>query len=132
VTFTEIRLAIEKLLAGWVEHPVAFDGTLPPDELKAAQEGLQPWVRLTIQHGDSFTAGLSDKPCVRRTGLVMVQIFTADDQGSREAYQIADSLATLLQYHRDGDLETLAASMQRVGPRDGWYQLNIQCPFRAG
>lgn len=132
MTFDAIRVSIETLLAGWGEYPVAFDGAPASPALKAAQEARQPFVRLTLVHGDSFTAGIAEQPCVRRVGLVMVQIFTADDQGSREAYQIADSLAELLQYHRDGDLETLAASVQRVGSQGGFFQLNLSVPFRAG
>ena len=52
--------------------------------LSSAIANQEPWVRLTIQHGDSFVAGLGSEPCVRRPGLIMCQVFTKDNQGSRQ------------------------------------------------
>ena len=132
MTFEQIRIAIESRAALWGEAPVAFDGVPNGPTVQDAIDAKQPWVRLTIQHGDSTTAGLGDSPEVRRTGLIQCQVFTDDNQGSALAHQIADYLAAQLQYYRTGSLETLAASVQRVGPSDGWYQLNVSTPFRAG
>ena len=132
MSFEAIRLAVETHMMSWSDAPIAIDGSLTPPDVQAAQDDKQPWVRLTINHGDSFTAGLGSEPHVRRTGLVMVQIFTPENKGSRPAALLADSLAEHLQYHRDGPLETLAASVQRVGPSQGTYQYNVSVPFRYG
>tara|TARA_R100000789_G_scaffold98592_1_gene102825 strand:- start:423 stop:821 length:399 start_codon:yes stop_codon:yes gene_type:complete len=132
MTFEEIRAAVEVHVAAWTGAPIAFDGVPLSQDVIDAQEARNPWVRLTIQHGDSFTAGIGANPCVRRTGLIMVQIFTARDVGSRSAMLLADSLAQHLEYYRSGELETLAASVNRVGPSEGYYQVNLTVPFRAG
>ena len=132
MTFDEIRIAIESRMVAWDGVPVAYDGAPNGPSVDAAIANQEPWARLTIQHGDSFVAGLGSEPCVRRPGLIMCQVFTKDNQGSRQAYQIADSLVEHLEFWRTDHLETLASSVRRAGPSDGWYQLNVSTPFRVG
>ncbi|SEN64844.1 phage tail terminator-like protein [Halomonas caseinilytica] len=139
--FEDIRLAVETRLATWDGVPVAFDNTKTPapddpSDQRAVTEAVrnkEPWVRLTIQHGDSLTAGIGSQPCVRRTGLIQCQVFTdhPSPTGSAEAAQIADSLAAQLQYWQNGHLSTQAASVRRGGPTDGWYLYIVSVPFRA-
>ncbi|MFP4104817.1 MAG: phage tail terminator-like protein [Phycisphaerae bacterium] len=131
MTFEEIRLAIESRLADWDDAPVAFDNVATQPSVQTAIDDKDPWVRLTINHGDSVTGGIGSSPCVRRTGLIQCQVFVDTDAGTKGAAELADSLAEQLQYWRDGGLYTLAASMQRVGHADGWYQINVAVPFRA-
>lgn len=131
-TFESIRLAIERRLASWDGVPVEYDGAPQSPALKAAIEAKQSWVRCTIQHGDSFAPYKGASPGVRRTGLAQFQVFTPERQGSRPAALLADSLAEHFQFYRDAGLELLTASVQRVGPSDGWYQYNCTIPFRAG
>lgn len=129
--FEDIRLAIESRLATWPDAPVAFDNVPTQPSVQAAIDAKAPWVRLTINHGDSLTAGIGSSPCVRRTGLLQCQVFTAERIGSSQAAQIADSLAQHLEYWQNGPLETQAASVQRVGASDGWFMYVVSCPFRA-
>lgn len=119
-------------MAQWTGTPIAWDGVPNSPALQAAIDAKQPWVRLTINHGNSLTAALGSAPEVRRTGLIQVQVFTPENQGSRPAAVLADSLAAHLQYYAVDRLETLAASVQRVGPSDGWFQYGVALPFRAG
>lgn len=130
--FEEIRLAIERHLASWDGAPVAYDGVRNSPAVDQAIVAKASWVRCTINHGNSFTAGIGQNPCVRRTGLIMLQIFTAEFSGSRPAAMLADELAQLFEYYQDGQFETQAASVQRIGPSDQWYQYNVTVPFRAG
>lgn len=129
--FEDIRLAVESRLASWPDAPVAFDNVQTQPSVQAAIGAKAPWVRLTINHGDSLTAGIGSSPCVRRTGLVQCQVFTAERIGSSQAAQLADSLAAHLEYWQQGSLETQAASVQRVGPQDGWFMYLASVPFRA-
>lgn len=130
MSFESIRIAVESKMAAWNGAPVAYDNVPASQAVLDAQAAKEPWIRVTINHGDSFVSGVGSEPCVRRTGLIAVQVFTAEDRSSRDAHLIADSLAEHLQFYRDGHFETLASSVQRVGPRDGYYQLNISTPFR--
>lgn len=131
MTFEEIRVAIETRMAAWADAPIAWDGVPIGPAVKQAQDLGQPWVRLTIQHGDSFTAGIGHKPCTRRTGVIMCQVFTARDIGSKPATDLADSLASHLEYWQSDRLDTQAASLHRVGPTDTYYQVNVNVGFRA-
>ncbi len=131
-TFEGIRLVIETRLSTWDGVPVEYDGAPKSQDLIAAIDAKQSWVRCTILHGSSFTAGVGSSPCVRRTGLIMMQILTPEDRGSRPAAVLADSIAQHFEYYQQGQFETQAASVQRIGPSDDWYQYNVSVPFRAG
>lgn len=130
--FEEIRIAIEMRVAQWDEAPVDYDGIPASPSLQQAIESKASWMRCRIDHGVSFTAGVGHKPCVRRTGLIIFQIFTPENSGSRPAAVLADSLAAHFEYSQAGAFETQAASVQRIGESDGWYQYNVSLPFRAG
>lgn len=138
--FEDIRRAIESRLSGWSAAPVLADGaptpkTDDPLDQRAVTNAIrakESWVRCTILHGNSFTAGVGSSPCVRRTGLIMMQILTPEDRGSRPAAVLADSIAQYFEYYQQGQFETQAASVQRIGPSDDWYQYNVSVPFRAG
>lgn len=130
MSFEAIRKSIEGRMATWGQYPVEYDGHATPPPVAAAQAAKTPWVRLTIQSGDSFVAGIGSGPCVSRTGLVFLQIFTKPNTGTAEANRVADSLVEHFQTWQDGPLETQAMSMQRVGEQDGYWQTNLQAPFR--
>lgn len=130
--FEQIRAIIEVRLSEWDGVPVAYDNVTAGTAVQQAQDDGSPWVRLTILHGDSETASIGKTPNVRRTGTVMCQVFTAERQGTREAMEIADSLADHLQYHQDDAFVLRAASVNRVGVSDDWYQINVAVPFSAG
>lgn len=145
MTFESILLAIESRMSQWPDAPVAYDGIsypkydeenpdAPQNDLPIVQAiwNKDPWVRLTINHGDSRTAYIGDGPKARRTGLVQCQIFTPENRGSRPAALLADSIAEHLQYYQDGQLSTQAASVRRIGPDDGWYMYLASVPFAAG
>lgn len=131
MTFEQIRILIESRLASWNDIPIAWDNVPNGPALQAAIDDKEPWIRLTIQHGDSLTAGIGSSPCVRRTGLIMCQVFTDERIGSATAHQVATSLAQRLEYWQQGQLSTQASSVRRVGPQDSWYQINVTTPFRA-
>lgn len=131
MTFEQIRQAIADRMASWPDAPLEMDGWQRTKPVQDAIDAGQAWVRVVIQHGDSLTASLGADPGVRRTGLVMCQVFTADNQGSRSAMLLADSLAAHLEHYRDNHFLTRAASAQRVGPDNGYYQINLAVPFVA-
>lgn len=131
MTFEEIRLVVDTRLSSWDGVPVAYDNWPAGQAVQDAQAAKEPWVRLTIQHGQSRTAGIGSAPCVRRTGLIQCQVFTAERVSIQPAAQIADSLAAQLEYWQDGHFSTQAASVRRGGPTDGWYLYIVSVPFRA-
>ena len=128
--FEDIRLAVEQRLAAWPDAPVAFDNVPTQPSVQTAIDAKAPWVRLTIVPGDSFPCEVGKKPVTRHTGNVTCQVFTAERVGSATAMQLAESLATHIEYHQDGHFEIQAASLIRVGENNGWYQVNISAPYR--
>ena len=132
MTFEEIRLAVDFHMAGWNGPPVAYDGTRNSPAVNQAIATKSDWVTLTINHGASITAGIGSDPCVRRTGLIDIQVFTPEHKGSSPAAKLADKLAEHWEYWQKGHISTQAASVRRIGSSDGWYQYNVSIPFRAG
>lgn len=129
--FETIRKLVETRLSNWTDAPVAYDNVAPGPSVQTAIDNKSPWIRLTINHGDSFTSAIGSEPCVRRTGLIQCQLFTDERVGTSTASTLADSLAGHLQYWYEGGLSTQAASLDRVGPSDGWYNYVVTVPFRG-
>lgn len=130
--FEEIRAAVEGKAAQWSGAPITWDNVPQSVAVKTAIAAGTPWARLTILHGDSFTSSVGGKPCVRRTGLIELQIFTDEGVGTRPGFVLADSWADHIQYWQKGHIETLAASAHRSNPSNGWQMMLISTPFRAG
>ena len=76
MTPEEIRQTLEGHMATWTDVPVAFDGHPATPAVKSAQDNNTPWVRFTIAPGTTVNRSITDKPCPRRPGLVLIQIFT--------------------------------------------------------
>lgn len=133
-TFEGIRLIIETRLSTWDGVPVEYDGAPRSQDLIAAIGAKQSWVRCSILHGESRTVAVGQAPCVRRTGVLSFQVFTAANNGSRPAALIADSLAHHFEHYQSGQFETQSASVQRapMGDDYDWYQYTVMIPFRAG
>lgn len=134
MTPEEIRQTLEGHMAGWAGAPVAYDGHPTPPAVKTAQDDNTPWVRFVMAPGTTVNRSITDKPCPRRPGLVLIQIFTARDVGTSPARTLASSLVTHWENQTldsIGPLWTLEASEQRVGPDSNYYQLNLSIPYRA-
>lgn len=130
--FEQIRLAVEGRLYSWDGVPVAYDNAPAGPSVTEAQNNKDPWVRCVVQHGDSQTTSVGSGPKVRRTGLVMCQVFTDRKVSSKPAMDIASSLASHLEYYQDGKFLMRAASVNRIGDDgQGFYQINVTVPFVA-
>ncbi|RUR26843.1 hypothetical protein ELY33_17190 [Vreelandella andesensis] len=130
MSYVSIRAAIQGLIYGWPNAPIAWDNAPTPKEALEAQSNGDPWVALTILPGTTITASIGSSPNVRQTGLIAVQVFVKPDTGTIAAYELCDSLAALLQHKQSGALETLALSVTRTGEMNGYFQLNATVPYR--
>jgi hypothetical protein len=123
----------------WIDYPQAYDGVKASAAVRAAQDAKSPWVRCTIQTGDSFPACKGSRTEIRRTGVVFLQVFVQDPEvaSSSElpsgilASIIASSLDLHWQYVLLDGVETMAPTHTRVGPLDGYYQINVSVPYRT-
>lgn len=135
MTYDEIRAAIEVRASTWSmtngTPPIAYDGLAPSASVIAAQNAKSPWVRLTIVDGDSFTSCIGDRPEPRRTGVIMLEIYTKRDTGSAEARRVADSLASHFEYWQEGKLSTNAGRIVNVPAETNYYRRNFLVGFEA-
>lgn len=131
MTFSEMQGLIDARMATFTGCPIAWDNFAAGSAVQAAQQASpkQPWCRITIQDGDRQAVTLGD--AVIGNGVIFVQVFTAERSGSATARALADGIASAMQHWRDTDLKTRTAQLVRVGPSDGYYQVNVQVPFVA-
>lgn len=132
MTPTEIAQALEVHMSGWADAPIAYDGAPAGSSVESAQASNAPWVRFTNNPSSTVNASITNQPCPRRSGLVLVQIFTARNIGSRTAKILASSLVDHWENKViSATLVTLEATEVNVGPGDNYYQLNLTVPYRA-
>ena len=89
------------------------------------------WSRVTIKGGINSIASMSDKPCIKEVGTVIIQLFESIGNGTHAIKIQADSLAHHLGCYTIDKLELLAPSIIDVGDDgNGFYQINVSIPYR--
>ena len=111
--------------------PVAYENVPfdPPDVGVESNESNE-WVRISILPGQTTQASLASSRRWRTTGVVVVQCFIAKGIDNELALQLADDVVTAFRGAVAGVVTLMAPSIQRVGPRGSWYELNVTTPFR--
>ncbi|MDV7579263.1 hypothetical protein R4795_03375 [Acinetobacter baumannii] len=94
---------------------------------KVPKEGI--WCRLTIAGGPSFTSGIADKPCTRRTGNIMIQCFDRLHTGEKALTILGDALLAHFEYFSFDDLECLNGQYINVGKDVDFVQHNVFIGF---
>lgn len=113
-----------KAWSGFVAQRYATDNV----NFQTPSDGI--WYTLTVQHGINLMVGMGNEPCTRELGAVVVQVFYPNNKQTASIKRLADSLGGHFQYHRDGKLELMTASIINVPERENGYQLNIRIPYR--
>ncbi len=89
------------------------------------------WVRLNVLTGDSIVAGLAGSVNLyRNVGVIVVQVFVKEGEGVRVALLLADTAAAIFRGTQVDGVLYRAPSVERIGPSDGWYQINVNIPFQ--
>lgn len=99
-----------------IQYPNAPGFTVP-------KEGL--WCRLTIAGGPSFTSGVADKPCARRTGNIMVQCFGRLHTGEKALTILSDALLSHFEYFSFDDLDCFNGQCMNAGKDADFIQYNV-------
>lgn len=105
-----------------IQYPNAPDFTVP-------KEGI--WCRLTIAGGPSYTSGIADKPCTRRTGNIMVQCFARPNSGIMEITKLSDALLVHFEYYTIDHLECLQGQSIFVGQDADFIQYNVSIGYKV-
>lgn len=89
------------------------------------------WCRLAISGGPSFIAGLSDSPCTRRTGNILIQCFVRPNTGDSEITELSDALLAHFEYFSFEHLECLQGQSVYTGKDADFVQYNVSVQFRV-
>ena len=89
------------------------------------------WARLSNIPGQAGVNEIGAGPVVYRTGIIIIQLFVPAGSGSKLITETADKLRELFEFQDDDRLSYQAVSSIAVGEKNGWFQLNLQIPYRA-
>lgn len=134
MTFEQIRDVIISRMTAWTGIPA--DDVDYPNNLKGPFNpvGKSIWARLADIAAPSSTPEIGNGPCVRRSGLIMIQLFVPSNKGTLTITRAADTLVEHFQFYTDPahPFECFAVSMNTLGDDGrGWYQVNLAVPYRA-
>lgn len=127
--FRDAAAAIEgRLSSNWLTTAIKYEGA-PFTEPTAA------YVAIFIRDGEGIQISLGS-PAVRRwPGIIMLQVFAPEMTGTRKAREYADSLGAIFDRvdfssGNSGLITCRTPSIEVIGARDGWCQVNVTVPFR--
>jgi len=133
MTFEQIRGIVIGRMNAWAGIPSsAVDYPNSPQPFDPS--GKTIWARLADVPGLSSAPEVGIGPCVRRTGVIVIQIFVPTYEGTLAITKAADALVEHFEYYSDssGPFDCFSASAQVVGDDGlGWYQVNVRIPYRA-
>lgn len=131
---TQIRAELITRLSQWADHPIQYYGFPNSPAVDAAKANGEPWVACIMRPTPARNASIGNGPVPRRPGGLFLQVFVKPNSGIAEsvrALQIADSLAAHMENERMDGVVTEAANVIVVGEQDGWYQANVNIPYRT-
>lgn len=91
------------------------------------------WVRVFVIPGSTTLAGLGgdlNSRLWRIVGVLSLQVFTPNQEGTAEAERIADRAITNLQGQTINDVLFREVSMTRFGETGDWHQTNVSVPYQ--
>lgn len=130
----DARIAIETRLAtSFTAAPIHFWSANIPYKATAGQK----YIALKVSESeDAFQASLGEGPQMHRYhGTIIVQIFTPEDKGSKDADDIADLIDPIFRraqfsFGTSGTITCRTPNKHTVGVRLGWYQVNVNIMFK--
>lgn len=124
VIYRELRT---RYINGWTPPPTEY-----PNESFVKPNGVI-WARFKTELGQESQMDIGDTAKTFRTlGVVMVQLFAPQDQGSVALLQMADDLAEVFRNWYGATVACGSATIKDIGTDSfGWYQVNIVIPFKS-
>lgn len=120
----EKKIIEEYFKLNWSHTPVMYENK--------NYIGDSDWVRISIQHGDSFQATMGDDPAFRFIGVVNVQIFTKTDTGSGRALELVDFVDALFRNLVISTIQFKVPQVRKVPSTTEWFQVNVSTDFYRG
>lgn len=131
-TYEEALAVIESRVNTWATTysggavPIAFDNR-PFVEPSPKSH----WVRVVVREAAGIRTDLdATAPRIRNPGVVIVQVFTPKNIGSRKARELASSVADYLEVRTVSGILFRAAEVRAIGEVEKEYwQVNVTVPF---
>jgi len=129
--FEDEEHAIQNLVRdNYSASPIVYDNT-PIDDDDVRGVG---YINVVILTGDSSQISLGDSPVDRHPGVIVIQSFTPENEGTRTAKARADLIDPIFKRKEfrlgnSGLIRTRVPTVVHVGVQDGWFQSNIEIPY---
>ena len=92
------------------------------------------YVALWIRDGEGGNVALGNSLLRRHPGVVIVQVFALAEKGTKLARDHADTIAAIFRNVQisitGGVIRFREPRGIPVGEGNGWWQLNVECPFQ--
>lgn len=133
MNFEQIRAVVIGRMQQWAGIPTA-NVDYPNNAAPFDPAGKTIWARLADIPGLSSAPEVGNGPSVRRTGVLVIQLFVPTYKGTLAITKAADTLVQHFEYYSapEGPLDFFASSASVIGDDGhGWYQVNLSVPYRA-
>lgn len=90
---------------------------------------VNEWVRFIDQNASGNRAALGNNPLYRYRGIVTIQVFVKPNVGQNRALSLADNVTALFRDQVISGIHFGVPQITKIGIRDGWYQVNVICPY---
>lgn len=90
---------------------------------------LDEWTRFRVFNAGGKQVSLGNNPRFRYRGLVVVQVFIRDGIGVGRAKTLADLVDPIFRNTVLGEIHFGVPEASKLGVTDGWYGLNVDCPY---
>lgn len=130
MTSEELANAVRSRFADQVASPESLTTIYDNSPTKRPTDG-STWCRFTILDGESqrVTVGVKE---YRTYGVAVAQLFGRIGNGTKALRELADAVVTVFRDVSADDVSYKVPSIINRGEtQDGWYQINVNCPFHA-
>lgn len=88
------------------------------------------WMRVFVKSTVNIVASVTAEPCVIENGLLIIQVFDRENNGTGVVKAFASALAGHFNCKQLGSLNLWAATINDVGlDGNGFYQFNVSVPY---
>lgn len=130
MTFEQIRDIVIVRMKQWTGIPP--ENVDYPNNDVFDSSGKAIWARMASITGPSSAPEVGLTAHVRQTGIIIIQLFVPNYTGTLAITKAADTLVEQFQFFSQDGFDCFAASAHTLGDEGlGWWQVNIQIPYRA-
>lgn len=87
------------------------------------------WIRVSIQNNISEQVSFGPTVRIRRSGIVLIQIFVLKNNTTLEVNKITDALVNVFEVKNCPGVTFFSPRVNEIGISEGWFQTNISVPF---